>query len=201
MIFHLHPERLAASWRRRADTAVEHGQTPALSLGLGAPFRHSCLGLLALGRVAHQHLGPQNPVVIAGGDGWLWLLASLVWRPAARQRATVARPAGDQTRGVDDASRLVLYSGADSALYAASHNIAALDSDPAALPPGLDWTASPTAVPAAEGSESELLAQIFVPENHAPNGSEPDAHDWLQKAGGWAGGLLALGLLAAAFFG
>lgn len=201
MIFHLEPERLAASWRRRVDTAVEHGRTPALSLGLGAPIRHSGLGLLALGRVARQHLGPQNPVVIAGGDGWLWLLATLIWRPAVRRSAAVAQPAGDQTRGVDDASRLVLYAGADSALYAASHNIAALDSDPAALPPGLDWTASPSAVPAAEGSESELLAQTLVPESHAPTGPEPDALDWLQKAGGWAAGLLALGLLAAAFFG
>ena len=201
MIFHLDPKNLAASWRRLADTAVEHGQTPALSLGLGTLFHHSGLGLLALGWVARQHLGPQNPVAIAGGDGWLWLLATFVWRPAARHGAPTATDAGDLNHGVDDASRLVLYAGADSALYAASHNIAALDSDAAATPPGLDWTASPTAVPGAESSESELLAQTLIPESHAPAGLEPDAHDWLHKAGGWAGGLLALGLLAAAFFG
>ena len=201
MTFYAEPKRLAAAWRRLADTAVEHGQTPSLSLGLGTRFRHSGLGLLALGRVARQHLGPRNPVVIAGGDGWLWLLATLVWRPAAGHGTAIGQAAGEQTQGVDDASRLVLYAGADSALYAASHNIAAFDSDAAALPRGLDWTASPTAIPGAEGTESELLAQTFVPESHAPAGSETDAHDWLQKAGGWAGGLLALGLLAAALFG
>lgn len=201
MTFYVEPNRLAAAWRRLADTAVEHGQTPSLSLGLGTRFSHSGLGLLALGRVARQHLGPRNPVVIAGGDGWLWLLATLVWRPAVGHGATIGQAAGEQTQGVDDASRLVLYAGPDSALYAASQNIAAFDSDAAALPPGLDWTASPTAIPGAEVTESELLAQTFVPESHTPAGTEPDAHDWLQEAGGWAGGLLALGLLAAAFFG
>lgn len=201
MTFYLEPKHLAAAWRRLADTAVEHGQTPSLSLGLGTRFRHSGLGLLALGQVARQHLGPNNPVVIAGGDGWLWLLATLVWRPSAGHGAAIGQAAGEQTKGVDDASRLVLYAGADSALYAASQNIAALDSDAATLPPGLDWTASPSANPGAEGSESELLAQTLVPESHAPAGSEIVAPDWLQKAGEWAGGLLALGLLAAAFFG
>lgn len=201
MIFHLDPKRLAAAWRRLADTAVEHGQTPTLALGLGTLFRHSGLGLLALGKVSRRQLGPQNPVVIAGGDGWLWLLATLVWRPTARHGAAIGKAAGEPTQGVDDASRLVLYAGADSALYAASHNIAALDSDAAAMPPGLDWTASPTAIPGAESSESDLLAQTLIPEAHAPAGLEPDAHDWLQKVGAWAGSLLAFGLLAAALFG
>ncbi len=201
MIFHLDPKHLAAAWRRLADTAVEHGQTPAFSLGLGTLFHHSGLGLLALGEIARQHLGPRNPVAIAGGDGWLWLLATFVWRPAFRHGAATAKSAGELTKGIDDTSRLVLYAGADSALYAASHNIAALDSEALATPPGLDWTASPTAVPGAEGSEGELLAQTLVPESHAPASLETGAQDWLQKAGGWAGGLLAVGLLAAAFFG
>ncbi len=201
MIFQPDPKRLAAAWRRLADTAVEHGQTPTLALGLGTLFRHSGLGLLALGGVARQHLGPQNPLVIAGGDGWLWLQATLVWRPATSHDAALGKSAGDLAQGVDGASRLVLYGGADSALYAASHNISALDSDAAAPPPGLDWTTSPTALPGAQGSEGELLAQTLIPESHAPAGLGPDAQDWLHKVGSWAGGLLALGLLAAGLFG
>lgn len=201
MTYATNPRRLAAAWRREAETAVEHGRAPMLALGLGALFRHSGLGLLALGGAAGQRLGPQKPVVIAGGDGWQWLLATLLWRPEARYGAATGKGAGALNQGVEEASRPVLYAGADSALYAASHNIAALDCDAAAPPPGLDWTVSPTAVPGAEGSESELLAQALLPEAHAPAGMEPDWLDWLQKAGGWAGSLLALGLLATAFFG
>ena len=203
------PERLASAWRRLADTAIEHGETPLLALGLDSLFRHSSLHLLALNRVARRSLGPQNPIVIAGGGGWLWLLAAFVWRSpaavsydyAARPGAASERRPGSRTEGVDETARMVLYAGEDSALYAATLNIAAQHSDAGALPPGLDWSASPAATPGAEGSEFELLAAALLAEDFTSRTAAPATDDWLQKAGRWAGGLLALGLLIAAFLG
>ena len=86
------PQRLASVWRRMADTATESGETPLLTLGLDAFYPDSGLSLLALSRIARQNLGPLNPTVIAGGEGWLWLLATLVWRPAARTLSAFLAP-------------------------------------------------------------------------------------------------------------
>ncbi len=210
MSMHTDPEWLASEWLRRADTAVENGETPLLALGLDSFFETSCLNLLALNRVASRNLGPQNPTVIAGGDGWLWLLATLVWRsdagsydtvPAAAPGTAIERGPGGQVDGVDDAARMVLYAGADSALYAAALNIAAQRSDAGSLPPGLDWSTSPTATRGADGSDFELLAPAQVAEDFIFGTAAPGADGWLHKIERWAGGLLALSLLIAAFLG
>ena len=210
MSIHTDPERLASEWRRRADTAIENGETPLLALGLDSFFQTSCLNLLALNRVARRNLGPQNPTVIAGGDGWLWLLATLVWRhdagsydtvPAAAPGTAIERRTGGQADGVDDAARMVLYAGADSALYAATLNIAAQHSETGSLPPGLDWSTSLTATRGTDGSDFELLAPVLVAENFIFGTAAPGADGWLHKIERWAGGLLALGLLIAAFLG
>ena len=210
MSIHTDPDRLASEWRRRADTAVENGETPLLALGLDSFYQTSCLNLLALNRVARRNLGPQNPTVIAGGDGWLWLLATLVWQhdagsydtvPAAAPGTAFQRLPEGQADGVDDASRMVLYAGADSALYAATLNIAAQYSDAGSLPPGLDWSSSPTAPRGADGSDFELLAPVLVAEDFIFGTAASGADGWLHKIERWAGGLLALGLLIAAFLG
>ena len=191
------PQRLASAWRRLADAAIEHGETPLLTLGLDSRFQPSCLNLLALTHVARRNLGPQNPIVIAAGDGWLWLLATLVWRPDA----TIEMSSDGQTGGIDDASRLVLYGGGDSALYAATLNIAAHHGDAGTLPRGLDWSALPAGAPGEEGAEIELLAPTLLADDFKLRSSASPDDDWLHKVGRWAAGLLALALLMAAFFG
>ena len=197
MSIYTDPERLASAWRTLADTAIEHGETPLLTFGLDSGFQQSCLNLLALARVARQNLGPQNPIVIAAGDGWLWLLATLVWRPDT----AIERRSDVQFEGVDDSARMVLYAGGDRALYAATLNIVIHHRDSGTLPPGLDWSSSPAAAPGDEGAEIELVAPTLLADEFMLKRSASPADDWLHKVERWAGGLLALALLIAALLG
>ena len=206
------PQRLASVWRRMADTATESGETPLLTLGLDAFYPDSGLSLLALSRIARQNLGPLNPTVIAGGEAWLWLLATLVWRPAARSAVSVSGAGADSgtaltkfgeshSENVDHTPRMVLYAGGDSALHAATLNIAAQQTDSDALPPGLAWSVSPTATPGAERLDFELLPPTLAENSFVPETAALVAVDRLEQAERWAAVLLALGLLVGAFFG
>ena len=205
----LDPEQLATAWRQLADTANENGETPLFALGLDSLYRNSWLNLLALNRIAHQNLGPQHPTMVAGGEGWLWLVAMHVWRPggagyghtvAANSGTQVADRQEGQSEGYVNAGRTVLFAGADSALYTATLNLAGQRRDRSALPPGLDWSTSLSASPGLEGEDFELLPAL-VSEEIKPEPAAPGGNAWLRKGELWASGLLALALLIAAFFG
>lgn len=178
------PQQLASVWRRMADTAAETGETPLIALGIDSLHPDSGLGLLALSRIARRSLGPQNPVVVAGGEGELWLLGTLLWQ----------RPAG----GTDAPPDQVLYAGGDAATHAAALNTAVRPVDAAVLPPGMAWMLSPTATPGAERSDVELLPLALAEEDFVPQAIGPDAADWLAQLERWLGLLLALGLLIGA---
>ena len=132
MNYFFSPGQLGQAWRQLADNANESGETPLFDLGLDSLYGGGLLKLLALGRIARQNLGPQHPTVVTGGDGWLWLLAMLVWRPAVGgrrlQSAAVPGAASEEeaeavSERSDDADRTVLYAGADIAQYAAVLNL------------------------------------------------------------------------------
>jgi hypothetical protein len=202
------PGRLAGAWRQLADTAIEYGETPLYSLGLDAFYRTGLLHLLALSRLSRRNPGPQHPTVVTGGDGWLWLLAMLVWGPvgggrrhaAASSAATPESKAETLSHTVDDAGRTVLYAGADSALYAAALNLAGRQGGPAVMPLGLGLTGPSTASAVVEGADFELLPALFEQES-LPGAAEPLENAWLQRGERWAGGLLAFALLVFAFLG
>ena len=203
------PGQQSQAWRRLADNANESGETPLFALGLDSLYLGGLLKLLALSRLARQNLGPQHPTIVTGGDGWLWLLAMLVWRPAVGgyRRHSAAGPGAaseEEAEGLSDGSgdsgRTVLYAGADSALYAAALNLAGQQGDRGTTPPGLDWSVRSSTPAGVEGSDIELLpaltGQAYLPEPAASldNG-------WLSKGERWVGGLLAFALLVASFFG
>ncbi len=203
------PGQQSQAWRRLADNANESGETPLFALGLDSLYLGGLLKLLALSRLARQNLGPQHPTIVTGGDGWLWLLAMLIWRPAVggyrRHAAAVSGAVSEEeaeglSEGSDDAGRTVLYAGADSALYAAVLNLAGQQGGRGATPPGLDWSTPSSTSAGVEVSDIELLAavtdQVHLSE---PAASSDDA--WLRKVERWVGGLLAFSLLVASFFG
>lgn len=203
------PRQLSHAWRQVADNANESGETPLFALGIDSLYRSSLLKLLALSRLARQNLGPQHPTVVAGGDGWLWLLAMLVWRPAIgghRRHSAAASGATseEETEGLserfDDAGRTVLYAGADSALYAAALNLAVQKGERGATPPGLDWSEPLSTSAGVEGSDIELLPAV-VGQVPLPDAGGPSDNAGLRRWERWAGGLLAFALLIASFFG
>ncbi len=203
------PGQLAAAWRQLADTAIEYGETPLFALGLDSHYRTGLLNLLALSRLSRQNLGPQHPTVVTGGDGWLWLLAMLVWRPAAEgyrhhpaasPSATTEGRAEGLSDSFDDAGRTVLYAGADSALYAAALNLAGQQGGPGVTPSGLGLSGPSTASPGVEGADFELLPALLERES-VPEAAESSEDAWLQRGERWASGLLAFALLVFAFFG
>lgn len=209
MSFYTEPEQLASAWRQLADTANENGETPLFAVGLDYLYRNSWLNLLALSRIARQNLGPQHPTIVAGGEGWLWLFAMLVWRPdiggyrhsrGADAGTTSERETEGQSEGIDDAGRTILFAGPDSALYAAVLNLAAPRSDRPAIPPGLNWSESLSGHVSVEGADLELLPAL-VTQEFMPDPAPPRADAWLQKGERWASLVLALALLAAAFIG
>lgn len=209
MSYFSRPGQLANAWRQLADSSNEYGETPFFALGLDSLYRSGVLNLLALGRIARQNLGPQHPTIVTGGDGWLWLLAMLVWRPAGGRYREITmansgalgegRPEGMSDR-YDDAGRTVLYGGADSGLYAAVLNLEGQQGDRGAAPPGLDWSVPSSVSAGVEGSEVELLP-VLVRQDSVPEVAEPSEEAWLQKGERWASSLLAFALLIAAFFG
>lgn len=203
------PGKLAVAWRQLADTAIEYGETPLFALGLDSLYRTGLLNLLALSRLSRQNLGPQHPTVVTGGDGWLWLLAMLVWRPVAGgyRRHTAASPgttteskAEDLSDSFDDTGRTVLYAGADCALYAATLNLAERQGGIGVTPSGLDLSGPSTASAGIEGADFELLPALMERES-VPEAAESLDEAWLQKGERWASGLLAVALLVFAFFG
>ncbi len=209
MSYFSNPGQLAYAWRRLSDTANESGETPLFVLGFDSLHRYGLLNLLALRRIARQNLGPQHPIVVSGGDGWLWLLAMFVWRPAggdyrhpsaANSGAANERIAERRSEHFDDAGRTVLYAGADSALYAAVLNLTGEEKDRGAAPPGLDWFVPSSTSAGVEGSDIELLP-VLVGHEFMREPTEPSGDAWLQKGERWASGLLAFAILIAAFFG
>lgn len=209
MNYFFSPSRLAQAWRRLADNANESGERPLFDLGLDSLYRGGLLKLLALSRMARQNLGPQHPAVVTGGDGWLWLLAMLVWRPAVGGRrlhsTAVPSAASEEAADVlversDDADRTVVYAGADSALYAAVLNLAGKREGRGAMPPGLDWSVRLPTTAAVEGSDIELLPAV-VNQTSLPRHEEPADDARMRRGERWAGVLLAMVLLIASFFG
>jgi len=178
------PAQLASVWQRMADIATEAGETSLVTLGIDSLHLDSGFSLLALHRIARQNLGPVSPLVVAGGEGELWLLAMLLWQ---------RRPLASHT----DAA-LVLYAGGDSATHAAALNIAVGRTNAAVLPPGLAWSMTPTATPGSERAELELLPFALADEDFVPQIPSSTAVDWLEQLERWTGLLLALGLLIAA---
>ncbi len=206
MTYDADPAQLADAWRRMTDTANEIGETPVFALGLGSFYRSGLLNLLALDRMARQNLGLRHPVVVAGGESWLWLCAMFVWRPSAGEKGFSAGAVTNsegwqgQTLVFDNAERTVLYAGADSALYAAALNLAEQPRDRAAAPAGLDWSRIPSSSPGVEGAEFEVLPAAVAPDP-VPEHLPPLPNSWIQRGERWASIALALGLLLAAFFG
>jgi len=203
------PGQLAVAWRQLADTAIEYGETPLFALGLDSLYRTGLLHLLAFSRLSLPHLGPQHPTVVTGGDGWLWLLAMLVWRPvggghrhhtAAGPGARTESKAEGLSDSFDDTGRTVLYAGADSALYAATLNLAERQGGPGATPSGLGLSGPSTASAGIEGADFELLPALIERES-VPEAAESLEEAWLQRGERWASGLLAVALLVFAFFG
>ncbi len=206
MTFYSDPAQLADALRRMTDTANENGETPVFALGLGSFYRSGLLNLLALGRLARQNLGLQHPVIVAGGESWLWLWAMLIWRPSAGEKRLSAG-AGTNSEGwqgqndvLDNAGRTVLYAGADSALYAAALNLAEQPRTRGAAPAGLDWSRTLSSSPCVEGADIEVLPAV-VSHEPVPQPLSPSPHAWIHKGERWASIALALGLLLAAFFG
>ena len=209
MSYHSVPGKLAVAWRQLADTAIEYGETPLFALGLDSLYRTGLLNLLALSRLSRQNLGPQHPTVVTGGDGWLWLLAMLVWRPvgggyrhhtAANPGATTESKAEDLSGSFDDTGQTVLYAGADSALYAAALNLAERQGGAGVTPSGLGLSGPSTASAGIEGADFELLPALMERES-VPEAAESLDEAWLDKGERWASGLLAVALLVIAFFG
>ena len=209
MNYYSDPGQQAHAWRRLADNANESGETPLFALGLDSLYWGGLNRLVALGRLARQNLGPQHPTIVTGGDGWLWLLAMLVWRPAVggyrRHPAAIHGAASEEeaeglAEGYDDAGRTVLYAGADSALYAAALNLAGQQGGRGATPPGLDWSVPSPSPAGVEGSEIELLPAVTGQASLTEPATSSD-DSWLRKGERWVGGLLAFALLAASFFG
>ena len=207
MSYFSNAEQLAYAWRRLSDSANESGET--LALGIDSLHGYGLLNLLALRRIAGRNLGPRHPIVVSGGDGWLWLLAMFVWRPAggdygrpsaANFGAANERIAERLSEHFDDAGRTVLYAGADSALYAAVLNLTGEETGRGAAPPGLDWFVGSSTSAGVEGSDIELLP-AFVGDAFMREGTEPTRDAWLEKGERWASGLLAFAMLIAAFFG
>ena len=209
MSFHSSPRQLAHAWRQLADNANESGETPLFALGLDALYRGGLMRLLALGDLARRNLGPQHPTVVTGGDGWLWLLSMLVWRPAVGGRrlhsAAVPSAASEEEAVVlseqfDDSERTVLYAGADSASYAAVLNLSRQREDGGAMPLGLDWSARSSTSAGVEGSDIELLPTV-INQASSTRSAGPADDSWLRRGERWAGVMLALVLLIASFFG
>ncbi len=206
MTYYADPAQLADAWRRMTDAANESGETPVFALGLGTFYRSGTLNLLALGRLARLNLGLQHPVVVAGGESWLWLCAMLIWRPSAGEKrfsagaGTISEGEQGQTDVFDNAGRRVLYAGADSALYAAALNLAEQPSARGAAPAGLDWSRTLSSSPGVEGADIEVLPAVVAHES-VPELSFPPPDTWIQRCERWASIALALALLLAALFG
>ena len=209
MSYFFSPSQLAHAWRQLADNANESGETPLFGLGHDSLYRGGLLKLLALGRIARQNLGPQHPIVVTGGDGWLWLLAMLVWRPAVGGRrlhsAAVPSAASEEEAEVplersEDADRTVLYAGADSAQYAAVLNLEGQRGGRGAMPTGLDWSVRLPTSEDGEGSDVELLPAV-INQSSLPRSEEPVDDDWIRRGERWAGVLLAIVLLISSIFG
>lgn len=206
---HTDPDQLAWNWQRRADAAAESGETALFALGLDSLCRDGFGRLLALQRIARRNLGLATPLPITGGDGWLWLLATLVWQPdtagpdAVRPSFSDAAAEEGSRQGAPAfplAGRTVVFGG-DSALYAATLNIAGRDGGPDVIPVGLDWSGAALAGADAEGSETDLLRLDPLETKAEPAAPGDGAETRVGQAERLAGGLLAFVLLAAALFG
>lgn len=180
------PEQLTRLWQRILAEGLEGGETPLLGLGIEAVHAENGLGLLALRRLAGHRFGVVEPLIAAGGDGSLWLLALMVWQRAGEEQ----RPPGAS----------LVYGGNDWATYAASLNLL--------LPPaqtaggrtaGMRWMLTPTMLPGAESSALETLPFMLTGSDFAPQTPPlaPSATFWADLEG-WAIIGLALALLLAA---
>ena len=175
------PRSLSALWRRQLEMALEAGETPVLALGWDTLHPDSIFARAALGGLARRRPGAVDPLVVAGGEGDLWLLGTTQW-PRGRRGG-------------------VVYAGNDSATFAASLTLAGSPgsglSGPT-LPLGMAWLLTPTAAPGAERSEGEYLPFALTPDEFAPLPAPSTAPDWVARLEGWSIVLLAVGLLVAA---
>lgn len=167
------------------DISIETGRRPLLGLGIDTLHPESIMVLMALRQLAQRSTRPAIPAIVAGGEGELWLFTGLLWQSTTH----VAGPAP------------AIYGGNDLATYAAVLNISALPApvgDPA-LPAGMAWMLTPTAVPGSERSDLTYLPFVLRSPLFTPVTLTSQPATWLDQMELWAALLLATALLLAAF--
>lgn len=150
------PSAILSTWSQEAAQDLEAGRTPLIVLGAGSLGLDTLPGLLALSALDEEHTGLAHPVVLAGGDGQVWLLA-LTQRPR-RRRPQAGGEAARRVQAIQAHTPAALFTGPDAGTHVAALNLAAQSLTPSpvvrpnpsgqalgeSVPPGLAWAIFPT---------------------------------------------------------
>jgi hypothetical protein len=185
---HSDPTILAAHWQRMVEIGAESGKLSVVGLGVESLQPESLLCLLAWRRLALRSTGMLDPRLVVGGEGELWLMASLIWQ-SRRDPLAVA------------GAHHVFYAGPDLATRAAALTV----TSPAhagvrvpSLPVGMAWMLTPVSLPGSGQADVEQLPflldeSLFTPVSTPVSPSSP--FDPIEL---WAVILLVVALVLAA---
>jgi hypothetical protein len=168
---HLDPNALAAHWQRMAEIGAEAGRLPVIGLGVDSFHTESLLFLLAWRRLARRSTGLLDPRLVVGGEGELWLMASLIWQ--SRRDPLILTGAHN-----------VFYAGSDLATRAAMLTVNArpdADVGRASLPAGMAWMLTPTALPGSGHMDLEHLPFLLDESLFTPVVAPPSPFSWFEQ--------------------
>lgn len=166
---HSDPNALAAHWQRMAEIGAEAGRLPVIGLGVDSFHTESLLFLLAWRRLAHRSTGLLDPRLVVGGEGELWLMASLIWQ-SRRDPLAVA------------GAHNVFYAGSDLATRAAALTVNTRpDADQPSLPVGMVWMLTPTAHLGSGHTDLEHLPFLLDESLFTPVAAPPSPPTWIDQ--------------------
>jgi hypothetical protein len=171
-----------------AEIGAEAGRLPVVGLGVDSFHTEGLLFLLAWQRLARRSTGLLDPHLVVGGEGELWLMASLIWQSRRDPLAVTG-------------AHNVFYAGSDLATRAAALTVNAppdSDSGRSLLPAGMAWMLTPTALPGGGYADPEHLPFLLEPSLFTPVGAPPLSSSWFDQIETWAVIGLAVALVLSA---
>lgn len=172
-----------------AEVGAEAGRLPIIGLGIDSFHPQGLLLLMAWRRLARRSTGLLDPHLVVGGDGELWLMASLIWQ-SRRDPLAVA------------GAHHVFYGGSDLATRAAALTTTApADGEirQSSLPVGMAWMVTPVALPGSGYTDPEHLPFLLDEPLFSFVSAPPSPSSLFAQIEQWAGILLAVALVLAVF--
>jgi hypothetical protein len=189
----LFPQDPRTAWYAQMGIAQEMGGPALLSLGLEPVHTEALTTLLALRQTLRRQQPAALPWVLVGGEGEIWLIASLLGagpQPFSPQAVT---PMTGQSQ---PQFRATLFAGSDPATYAASLLITAPDAPvlrPSLLPQGMVWMLTAAGLPGGYSSGvAELPFALMAAPPPDPMPSRPSLAEGISA---WLTLLFALALI------